>query len=659
MANLKPVLPSVIGRGQTVRRNVHPVRMPNPAAGLSDGFRNMMRGITNLGDVLADIHAERELADYRRILNEAEAEADSRMQKEVWSQEGFSAGGSSERAAGIYSEVYEKYAEKLSGRNSQRFQEAWGARRNSQMRSTMAFERRQLRGAQVSANSALMKREVENYASTLEDSALAGAKEAYDDTLRITNGGHLVTPETLARFDADVEDGKIKLPNGRVLRVRDRIEPGEKDVITKERLAEIRANMEKQSKAYETGLRNLYDSAHAQVVERYLKDDRLGEAEHYIAAISEKDNPRGASAAAVKEFRGALGRKKEIADVSLQASRAVSEIQAKSGAASQRYGSVEQDRIYAEVRRDLSNKYAGEKWKQGARIVAALDMNYRLLQEQQKATLSADTVTALTQMQQSKMSLPQQESFIRAMKDSPLKDALSRALARKRESFENSNDPFFVADQERRLTAFKLALGNGSADLDGVHYDFRNQEQLKAYVLNLGLTERNQKRAGDYIANSGSRIDAMLAGKVCARLLGLDDPAEALFRYPNLLAELDELKGTTVIDSSKMEPWLRTNITMLLSSQVTKDQLFFDSDGTVKDKIKNDASAIDKLYMNRKQLTEAWKRFRAQQALNRGDAEAAKAALDTEPTLKNLEDFVRDRGYDERGNGLYYLRGGK
>ena len=660
MAGLKPVLPSLIGRPQTARAGAHVVRMANALDGIGDAGSALANGAVRLGAALSGVMGERELADYRRVLNEAVAEADSRMEKDVFSMEGFSAEGASERAAGIYDEIGAKYRGQLSERNAQRFMEAWGGRRNMQLSRTMTFERGQLQQAQIGANSALMKSGVSNYVATLEPAALDTAREAYDDTVRLSNGGRLVNDETLARFDADVndDDGRIRLPDGRTLRIVDTLNPDEHDAITRERLSEIRKNMELQAKAYRTGLQNLYDSAHAQVIDRYLEGDRIAEAESYLAAIGSDGYPQGCSAAVLSELRDAVGRKREAADIATESERMVNGVLSKGDAESVRYGSPEQDRLFTEVRRELSGRYAGEKWKTGERIVSELDMRYRLLQDRQRAALAADTVSALMQIQESGLTLPQQATFIQGMKDSPLRAALQKALDRKVESYNNSDDPIFVADQERKLNAFKLALGHGSAELDGVHYDFSDQQQLRAYVLNLGLTERNQKRAGSYIVNSESRIDAFLAGKVCARLLGIDDPAEALSRYPNLLSELDELKGSTVIEPSKMETFLRTNIAMLLSAEASKDQLWWDESGPVEEFIREDDGGIDKLYMKRDQLTESWRRFRAQQLLNSGDTAGAAAALEATPSLMELEEFARRRGYQNR-KGLYYLRGGK
>lgn len=660
MANLKPVMPTLVGQTQTAQKSVHMVRMPNPLEGLGDSISGMTGGVLRLADSFGRVVQERDEADYRRTLNEAIAEADKRMQDEVFSLEGFSAEGALERAANIYSEVGGKFSGKLSGRNAKKFSEYWGTRRNTQANSVMNFERSQLQTAQLSANQTLLNSEVANYAATLEPAALEGAKNAYDDSVRITNGGRLVSAETLAAFRKDKNDGDgiIKLPDGRILRVVKEVKEGDTGVISEDQLAEIEKHFEKQAAAYGAGLQNVYDAAHAQVVERYLRDDRLAEATSYLDTVSADGYPQGISKGVLTECREAVGRKQELADISVETARVLSQIQAKAGADSIRYGGEDQDMIYTQTRREIVAEYTGEKWEQGQRILAMLDMQYRLLHDQQMATLTADTVSALTQMQKAEMTLPQQGAFIAAMKDSPLKIALQEAHARRVESYNNSTDPMFLAEQERRLNAFKLALGYGRADLDGISYDFSDSEQLKAYVLNLGFTAKNQERAAEYINNSRGRIDATLAANELANLLGMDNPAEALARYPNLLVELDQLKGSDVIEPSKMSAWLKTNITSLLSGEVSNyNSWWFDTSDSGKE-YANSNVPVDDLYKSREQLTADWRRFNATRALNRGDIQGAVEALGANPTEKDLADFARHRGYQYE-KGRYFLRGGK
>lgn len=654
MANLKQVTPTLIGQTQTAQRSVRMVSVPNAMEGAGDVIKSATRGLLSLAGSFGDLLQERDAANYRMTLNEAIAEADKRMDEEVFSQEGFSAEGASEKAADIYAEVGGKYSGKLSGENARKFSEYWGSRRNSQANSVMRFERSQLQRAQLSANKTLIDHEVGNYGATLEPDALERAKSAYDDTVRLTNGGHLVNRETLDALRRDIQDndGKVKLADGRTLKVVKDGEPTGRDAISESQLKEIEKRLEKRAEAYETGLQNLYDTAHAQVVERYLKDDRLNDATEYLNTVSIEGYPQGISKKVLTECREAVGRKQEMADISTEASNAISRIQGASGAESSKYGSESQDRLYAQFKRDITQKYSGEKWEKGQRILRMLDMQYRLLRDQQKATLTSDTITALTQIQKAGMTLAQQETFIGNMKDSPLKDALRKAHGRAVDSYNNSTDPVFLADQEKRLNAFKLALGIGRAELDGVYYDFRKPEELKAYVLNLGFTAKNQKRAAEYINNSRDRIDATLVAKVLADLLEIDDPAEALSRYPDLLSQLDGLKGSGVIEPSQMNTWLKANIPGLIARNV-KNYNWFWPDTNAKD----DGKSND-LYIEKEQLIRDWRRLNFNKAFQNNDRKGMSDALKANPTDKELEDFARTRGlrYD---NGRYFLRGGK
>lgn len=657
MANLKPVNPEIIGRPQTARRGVRLVQLANE--GIGEGLGQLARGASKLAGALGGVIREREEADYRKTLNDAVAEVDTRMQDEVFSSEGFSAGGVSEKATGIYAEVGEKYAARLSGRNAERFSEYWGARRNGQMNRVMDFERSQLQGAQLRANKTLLESEVSNYTATLEPAALGNAKLAYDDSVRITNGGSLVSAETLAAFRKDLNDGdgKIKLPDGRTLRVAKEVKPGENDVISEKQLAEINSRLEKQAAAYEAGLQKVYDGAHTRVVERYLEDDRLAEAASYLDSVSADGYPQGISKGVLAECRDAVRRKQEVADISVEVTKMLAQLQTEAGTDDARYGGADQDRIYTQIRRQIADKYKGEKWQTGQRVLSMFAMRYRLLQDQQEATLASDTVAALTQIQKAGMTLPQQSEYIAGLKDSPLKAALQKAYERRSEAYNKNTDPVFLADQERRLNDFKLALGQGRATLDGVTYDFSNPEQLKAYVLNLGFTAQNQKRAAEYINNSNGRIDATLAAVELAKLLDMDDHWEALGKYPNLLKELDMLKGSSVIEPSKMGLWLRTNIAYLLQGEVSNyNSWWFNTSGT---RGEYDESTADDLFKTKDQLINDWRTFYILQATNRGDVAEIKRLKTVTPTDKELADFARQREYRYE-NGRYYLRkGGK
>ena len=163
----------------------------------------------------------------------------------------------------------------------------------------------------------------------------------------------------------------------------------------------------------------------------------------------------------------------------------------------------------------------------------------------------------------------------------------------------------------------------------------------------------------EYINNSKSRIDADLAANMLARLLGIPDPAVALSRYPWLLRDLDRLKGTDVIPPSKMNEWLRVNITALLSQRVSNYNSFsWDTSGTLKEYIKSGKTPIGDLYLNREQLAAAWRLDMARKFTRMGDAEGARDAMRAKPTDKALMDYGAKRGllYEK---GRWFLTGRK
>ena len=663
MANLKQVTPTLIGQTQTAQRSVRMVSVPNTMDGAGEMIKGATRGFLSMAGAFGDLLRERDEAKYRATLNDAIAEADRRMHEEVFSRDGFSAEGISEVAANIYAEVGSKYSKDLSGESSRRFSEYWGARRNNQAASVMRFERTQLQGAQITANKAIQKSEIGNYTATLEPGALDRAKRAYDDNVRLANGGHLMDRTALTAFQKDVNDGdgKIRLADGRVLRIVEDGEQAGPGTISKRQLKEIERRFVTQVSAYESGLQNLYDLAHAQVVEQYLKDDRFTDASDYLDRVSSAGYAHGISRSVLGECRGAVNRKREVSDISSEAAGIIRDIQSRLPK-SARYGGMDQDRLYAEVRADIVSRYTGAKWKRGQKLLQILDLNYRVLSDRQKAALTADTVSALTQMQQGGLSLPAQGDFIDGMEDGPLKMALQKAHGRRVESYNNNTDPVFLAEQERRLNGFKLALSTGRAELDGVSYDLSNQEQLKAYVLNLGFTAKNQKRAADYINNSRSRIDAWLAARVLADLLEMDDPAAALGHYPQLLSQLDLLKGSNVIEPSQMSNWLKANIASIISGEawhVTMNGFegtLRGEKGAVRDAYRRGGGVAKR----KQQLISDWRRFKATAALNRGDSEGAQRALTTTPSDRELSDFAERSGYQfNRDKGYWYRRGGK
>lgn len=663
MPRLENIRPELIGNVRGASRDVRYVHADEGKA-----LANLGKSIAGLGDAAqeglefaARLAEERDEANYRNALNQATAEADALMQTEVYEKTGIGAEGATTRATDIYQSVGGKYTAGLSARNQRRFQAEWGSRRNNQVRSVMDFERRQITGVRLNANKGIIENETKNYVATGNADSLERAKSAFEDTFRIQHGGHIIDRKSIEDFDRDVNDGdgKVKTRDGKTLRIVDEAKPGETGVITRSRLKEMRTTWEKVASEYERGLQSIYDGAHAALIDRYLQNNDLVGAESYLINAMDKDNPHKVSAKVGSMLEDALSRKREVVNDSLEADRVIAEIRAKSGAQGQRYGTVEQDELYSRVYREAESRYAHDADRR-RRILGNLELSYRALKREQEAALTADTAKFLKEIQDRKWTLNQTGNFIAAMGDGPLKSALAKAHARKVEAFNKQSDPVFLADQEQRLNSFKLALAKGGAELDGVKYNFSDQEQLKAYVLNLGFTTKYQKQAADYISNSMAHIDATLAANELANLLEMDDPAEALARYPGLLNDLEALKGKSVIEGKDMKAWLKSNITFLLNEKVSNyNRRSLDTSNARENYLRRGGSVLDDIFMSKDQLAASWRQFNARNALLRGDTKKAISYAKREPSVKELADFARSRNfvYDvSKGVGRYYLR---
>jgi len=319
---LNPAVPTVIGRPQTARKNVHAVAMPNPLAGLGDSLGNLGNGLGSLGLSIAAIQAERDDADYIRTRNSMIDTAVKRLNDEVYSQEGFAAEGSLERTERIFAEVLDQNSEqmaKMNSRNQRKLREDLGTWGNNQRVQVMNFERSHLQRAKIIANKATISNGVDQYAATLDEAMLEGALKAHADNWRLQNGGHLVDADVLRRFDEDVNDGDgyVQVRGGAKLKIVDEAEPGTPGVITKEQIKKQRESMVQEMEAYERSRQEVLDQAHAKTVDNYLANDDPDAAERYLKYIQTasviSDDILSKGELAVGKKRETLGEKERVA----------------------------------------------------------------------------------------------------------------------------------------------------------------------------------------------------------------------------------------------------------------------------------------------------------------------------------------------------------
>ena len=297
---LNPVLPSLIGQPRNARRTDHPVRMPGSGLGaLADGLgRAGDAGLRFTGELMA-LRREEEELNYRETLNSAIAEADKRMNEEVFSQNGFGASGSLDRTDAIYREVMEKYANVLGGKNARRFSEAMGQRRNGVVNRVAGWERNEVRGARIQANGALIKSEGERFRATLDPSAIETIRNAWEDNIRLTQG-RVVRMKDLEN-PASSDDSAVTSKRAAGTRLRPEAMPGQA------------SQLRLQAEAYEAGWKNICGSLHGGVIDQYLKDGRIGEAERYLEQIKGTDHD--VPEATRKEAQRLIGMKRESARI--------------------------------------------------------------------------------------------------------------------------------------------------------------------------------------------------------------------------------------------------------------------------------------------------------------------------------------------------------
>lgn len=365
---LNPVLPSLIGQPRNARRTDHPVRMPGSGLGaLADGLgRAGDAGLRFAGELMA-LRREEEELNYRETLNSAIAEADKRMNEEVFSQNGFGASGSLDRTDAIYREVMEKYANVLGGKNARRFSEAMGQRRNGVVNRVAGWERNEVRGARIQANGALIKSEGERFRATLDPSAIETIRNAWEDNIRLTQG-RVVRMRDLENPASSFAPGATedKSPEG--------------SAVTSGQASQMRL----QAEAYEAGWKNICGSLHGGVIDQYLKDGRIGEAERYLEQIKGTDHD--VPEATRKEAQRLIGMKREGARIMGEAREFVAKQMGNSP-----YLSSAAEGKCLERLQELEERTATDGSGRSRRQLDAFRQAFNMARETARQKLSADT----------------------------------------------------------------------------------------------------------------------------------------------------------------------------------------------------------------------------------------------------------------------------
>lgn len=640
MAKLKQALPTLVGQTQTAQRNVHPVRMPDPYEGLADSLGNMFKGGMQLGGAIGSIMEERNELDYRRTFNDAVAEVDARLQKEVYEKTGLGAEGATERTSAIYGEVFGKYSGKLSGRNKQRFEEAWGSRRNAQMPAMMQFEYKNLTGAQLELNKTTITGSVAHFASTGAGSDMNPALEAFDSSYRIQNGGRIINRVDLAAFEKDINDGDgfVQLLDGRKLRVVDEVSDGDKDVITKAEVGRIHDKMKLMSAHYESARQQLLDTANGAIINQYLQAGDYDAAKAYLAKPTLQMSE---SARAV--LTDTVARRSAAYDDYNSVQQSVSSLEAVGG----KYGSAEQDKNFNTALKAIQDDKSIPPERK-LRKKRMLTEQYKVLQEKQKLQLSQDTTAHIETISTKGFTPVQIAEYIAKVGDPRMRNALQKA-------FERSLKSPTSAEVKQKMGDIAGGVADGRViEIDDVRYDTSNPRDIRALCYTVGLPEGKKAE----LLKALTDVPVKLAANTCADLMGIptddeDRGSKALRRYPTLINDLMWLG----VNSKKTSPEdLKAIIARLLRSQIVNNynSAWFDTSDNLTDYLDND-TGNDELYFTYSQMRDALVTF----TRIRSNPEAK--ASDFSP--QDVKNFAKARGLrayrDNDDRTVWYLQPGE
>lgn len=560
--------PQIIGRSMGARRSSRHI-IADDGSQLRDAANSLMQASQSMKgavDFAAGIYQERQEADYQRALNAALKEADARLQSEVWSSTGFGAEGAPDRVAAIMKEVGAKHMKGLSSRRTtQKFEQVWGRQEVAQNRQALVFESGQLRNARYEASSSNVKQFSVAYAGTGDTARISDAIESFNEGYAIKHGG-IINAESLKTFDEDVNDGDgfVALPDGRKLKIVDTVEDST-DQISKDSVAKIRETLVARSNAYTSARAALVDALHAQRIDHLMKNGDIDGAYAYLQGAGKRGGEYQMSAGAFKSLDDFVGRRKQVADDNDTVAREVAAIATRFS----EYGGPGFDSEMLSLREELGNKYARDPERK-ARVLGAFADQYRLISDRHKVNLNGATVEWLSKNKG--LTPAQMSNALTEVKDPQLRSTLSPIVERMSRVYDSDNSPSFRMQQERLMTAVKLALYHrgGSITVDTVTYNLTEDKDLETFLASSGLTSDNQKKVLGWVRLGGERLDPFIAIETVSKALNLPSLYETMTRYPAILTMLEKRKGTAPIEREKQGEWVRRQLFDILNYEVTE-----------------------------------------------------------------------------------------
>lgn len=508
---MESVTPQLIGRVQGAQRSTR--FLPS-----EEGKRMMATGekIEKAGDMVGDqlenfvgMFNKHNEGVFSQSMLDIERQADEIYHEEVTSHRGASAMGATDRLTERYGKLVSEFRERIPFGFRDRFEESWQRYYNGRMRSARGYEFQETQRATESAYTQIQNSAIDRATQSLDSGARADATaeaiEAFTRNHSQQNGGHVYTPESLAAFDADYQDGNSSItlpgrrsPDGTVTQgrtytiVEDDEYHGEEGYIPRSRIVAFRAQMAQQADAYQSGVTAIHDAINTKTVTALLQNNMVAEAESFL---NEADSEGRGSAGVRSTLSATVARHREVLLDTEEVHSAVRTI-----VGDQRYYSESMEARYTELQSKISTEYAGEPERRD-RIASELHTRWAAVKADMKAQLDRDVAVSLNGLANSNLATWGEK--VRAMEDSPLKAQLMTILERREAAVRSAaaNTPEFHYQQQRALQMFKLAVSKGeSVDLEGVTYDLSKPEEVIAFMQAQGFVGDYAQQAGRYAA---------------------------------------------------------------------------------------------------------------------------------------------------------------
>lgn len=574
MANQENI-PSLIGSPRSARRSVHyiPTGEGEALQRAGEGIRKAGNALVSGMNAYAQYADEKNKAAFAKGYAEAEAEAARRVQEEVRSKVGFDAEGAARKTAQIYQEVGEKYRPQMQGQYRDQFDLSWGRVSQSQLRVSGDFELRNMRQAAAAASADSLKLNISRAGDSMDEAFqeanFASLKENYDRLYFMQNGGKRLPAEVLADLDSDMEKGFIKTRGGKQLRITEHESSGE-GTISRKQADEIRSRWKVRAEAYEKGLTDKFDLAHANVIDRLIKADRVEECEIYMGSLTEKGYPISESTRT--KLRKFISNAEKVVQDNAFAKGTVSDAVEKGG--EPRYGSAEQDKAYSE---------ALDRVKDNPEALALARRLYAETRRQQDLNLQADAISFAQENfwgegpdgQKVAKPLSERYALVAKMPDSPLKDRFVESLRKEARAKENEikASPEYQLESAKALSMFKESLRHGFylGGRDGkTQMPLTNNQQIGDLINALGFTAADKKAAIEYVNDRKNFIGVRDVAGPLAKLLGRPLTQKDFDNAIPLLQRLleDRRGGEALGSNSERARWMKENLTDILAQKV-------------------------------------------------------------------------------------------